>query len=295
MRIAVIAGCEIKANWLFVAVMLVAALSGYLSVYLLAFALVLLHEGCHALAARAFGFMAREIELLPFGGVARIEGLFELNPTAEVVIAAAGPACNLLLIMGALTLGTFLPLPPSKLSFFVDANLGIAALNLLPALPLDGGRMLRGVLSKHFDVVKVTRGCAISGMAVSALLAVLFLWMAFKGTMNFSVLLMAVFLCFSAWREYVQAPWLLYKGFTGKKGALKQADALPVKQLVVRRDMRLGQLVRRFSPGFFHIITVVDENCRRLGTLDEEQVVEALMGRGADEAIGGIMKTRLGI
>ena len=289
MRVAVIAGCDIKVNWLFVVVMVAAALSGYLTLYLLAFALVLLHEGCHALAARAFGFSTREIELLPFGGVARIDGLFELNPNAEIGIAAAGPACNLILLMAALAVDRVLPIPAVHKQLFIDANLGLAALNLLPALPLDGGRILRGVLSKHFDPVKVTRGCAVSGIVVSVLMAAFFVWAGFQGTLNFSVLLMAVFLCYSAWREYAQAPWLLYRSFTGKKGLLRQSASLPVRQLIARRDMRLGRLVRRFSQGYFHVVTVVDDDCRRLGMLDEEQAVEALMNHGADVEIGSVV------
>jgi stage IV sporulation protein FB len=289
MRIAIIAGCEIKVNWLFVAVLFVAALSGYLTVFLLSFTLVLLHEGCHALAARACGFHAREIELLPFGGVARIDGLFELNPAAEAIIAAAGPACNILLLMAALSLNAIFPLPASQLRFFLDVNMGIAALNLLPALPLDGGRILRGLLARHFDIVRVTRICAASGICASALLGALFLWAAIKGTLNLSVLLMAAFLCLSAWREYVQAPYLVYKGFAGKLGSLKRELMLPVRPLVARRDVHLGALVRRFTPGAFHMVTVVDDDCRRLGTLDEEQVVNALFKKGAEAEIGSVL------
>ncbi len=290
MRVAVIAGCEIRANWLFVAVMFVAALTGFLTVFLLSFALVLLHEGCHALAARAFGFSTRQIELLPFGGVARIDSMFELNPTAEVVIAAAGPACNLVLLMAAISIDCLFPLPEEQLRYFIDVNLGLAALNLLPALPLDGGRILRGVLSKHFDPVRVTRGCAVSGIAVSAMLALFFLWMAFHGVMNLSLLLVAVFLCFAAWREYTQAPWLFYKGITGKRASLQQMSALPVRYMIARSDMRLGDLVRRFSLGCFHIVNVVDAECRRLGTLDEEQIVQALLDRGADVELMDALK-----
>jgi stage IV sporulation protein FB len=290
MRIATVAGCDIKAHWLWVAVMLAAAVSGFLTIYLLAFALVLLHELCHAAAARAFGFGVREIELLPFGGVARIEGLFELNPTAEFFIALAGPLCNILLLMAALSLNTFVSLPAKLYRLFVDANVAIAALNLLPALPLDGGRMLRGVLSKHFDVVRVTRACAAAGLAVSIILAGFFLWAAAGGVMNLSVLLMAVFLCVASLKEYAQAPYLLYKGFAGKKGSLQRESALPVKQLAARTDMSLGRLVRRFTPGYYHIVLVVDGDCRRLGTLDEEQVVEALMSRGAEERLGKVLR-----
>jgi stage IV sporulation protein FB len=291
MRIATIAGCDIRANWLFVAVMLAAAVTGWLTVYLVAFALVLLHEVCHALVAHAFGFAAREIELLPFGGVAKIDGMFEMNPTAEFFIALAGPACNLLLLMVAVSLNTLIKLPEKPYTLFVDTNLGIAALNLLPALPLDGGRMMRGLLARHFDVVRVTRGCALAGVIASALLACVFLWAAFHGVMNLSLLLMAVFLCFSAWKEYAQAPYLIYRGLTGKKGCLKRKSALPVRELAARGDMRLGRLARRFSPGYYHIVTVLDDDCRRLGTLDEERAVEALMDGLSEETLERVLRS----
>lgn len=290
MRIATIAGCDIRANWLFVAVMLASAVTGWLTVYLMAFALVLLHEACHALAARAFGFSAREIELLPFGGVAKIDGIFDMNPTAEFFIALAGPACNLLLLMAAVSLNTFVRLPETPYRLFVDANLGIAAVNLLPALPLDGGRMLRGLLARHFDVVRVTRGCALAGIFASALLAGMFLWSAFHGVMNLSVLLMAVFLCFSAWKEYAQAPYLVYRSMTGKKGSLARESALPVRAFAARGDMRLGRLARRFSPGYYHIVAVLDADCRRLGTLDEERAVEALLDGKAEETLERVLR-----
>ncbi len=290
MRVAVIAGCEIRVNWLFLAVMMLAALTGYLTLFLLAFALVLLHELCHALAARAFGFAAREIELLPFGGVARIDGLLEANPTAEILIAAAGPACNLLLLMAAQTINAYFPLPHVQFQLFIETNIAIAALNLLPALPLDGGRMLRGLLARYFDLVRVTRGCAVSGLAVAALLASAFLWAAFRGVWNLSVLLIAAFLALSAWREFAEAPYLTYRTLAGKRGSLRREKVLPVKQLVARADMELGMLVRRFSPGYYHFVTVVDDACRRRVTLGEEQIIEALMKWGADEPLERLLE-----
>lgn len=290
MRIAVIAGCEIRANWLFVVVMVLAALTGWLTLFLLSFALVLVHEVCHALAARALGFSTREIELLPFGGVARIDGLFEMNPTAEVLIAAAGPASNILLFMAAQTVNAYFPLPHVQYQLFIEANIAIAALNLLPALPLDGGRILRGLLARHYDIVRVTRGCAVSGLAVSVLLAAVFVWAAFNGILNLSVLLIAAFIGLSAAREYAQAPYLTYQSMTGKQGSLKRDKALPVKQLIARDDMLLGQLVRRFSPGHYHFVTVVDETCRRRSTLGEEQIIRALMERGAGETLACMLE-----
>jgi stage IV sporulation protein FB len=292
MRIADIGGCAVKLNPLFLAVMVLAALTGYLSIFLLSFAVVLLHECCHALAARSFGFAVREVELLPFGGVARIEGLFELDPTAEVVIAAAGPACNLILLMTAVSLDRFLALPPHWITLFIDVNLGMAALNLLPALPLDGGRMLRGLLSRHFDLIKVTRLCSWAGLAAAAGLAGVFLWASLQGSINLSIALMALFFFLASLRELKQAPFLIYKGLSGKRESLKRNDALPVRHIMARQNMELGSLVRRFTPGWYHMVTVVDDECRPLGAIDEEQVIAALYRVGSSAAVGEVAGKR---
>jgi stage IV sporulation protein FB len=278
MRIADLGFTVVRVDPLFLIVMLIAALTGYLSVFLLSFVVVLLHELCHGLVARAFGFPVREVVLLPFGGVAHIEGMFEMNPSAEFVIAAAGPACNLLLLMAALSLDHYIALPGPWITLFIDVNLGIAALNLLPVLPLDGGRMLRGLLARRWDIVAVTRWCAVLGVVAGAALMALFVWAAMQGSVNLSVALMAVFLTLAALREYRGAPLLLLRGLLGKREALNRHDALPVRHIVARRQMPLGALVRRFLPGWYHMVTVVDDDCRPLGTLDEESIL-SLVGR----------------
>lgn len=120
-------------------------------VLLLASASVLLHELGHALSARWFGVGTREITLYPFGGLAL---LTREPPTAraELVISLAGPAVNLVLaLLGAL-------LVPEPLGGLVVAlNLGLGLFNLLPAFPMDGGRVLRALLSGVWGRLRATQ------------------------------------------------------------------------------------------------------------------------------------------
>ena len=119
------------------------------------FACVFLHEVGHAVAARAFGRATRDITLLPIGGVARIEG-GELNPRAEAWIAIAGPAVNfaiaaLLAIVVSVSSWTNIAdtkqlVKMSPWQQLLIANLVLGGANLIPAFPLDGGRLLRSVL-----------------------------------------------------------------------------------------------------------------------------------------------------
>jgi Zn-dependent protease len=120
------------------------------------FGCVLLHEFGHALTARRFGIATEDITLYPIGGVARLRHM-PRAPGAELLIALAGPAVNLgivLALTAVQTLGLVDSPSPGSASLpgeFVDnlilINLGLALFNLIPAFPMDGGRVLRALLS----------------------------------------------------------------------------------------------------------------------------------------------------
>ena len=124
------------------------------------FGCVFLHELGHAVAAKAFGKKTHDITLLPIGGVARIEG-GSMSAVAEGWVAIAGPAVNFViaiaLLIGSWLSGATLDFDPGqveKLSAaeqLIVANLVLAIFNLLPAFPLDGGRLLRSVLCYWLD------------------------------------------------------------------------------------------------------------------------------------------------
>ncbi|MFT3696370.1 MAG: site-2 protease family protein [Kofleriaceae bacterium] len=119
----------------------------------IAFASVLLHELGHALVARHLGVRISGIELGFFGGAAK---MVELPKTAnhELAIAAAGPAVSLVLAGIGLGLGAMTHVP--LIAWIGYTNLILAAFNLIPALPMDGGRMLRALLTRKMDYVRAT-------------------------------------------------------------------------------------------------------------------------------------------
>jgi len=113
-----------------------------------------LHELGHALAARRYGIGTRDITLYPFGGVASIERMPE-DPDQELVIALAGPAVNFVLaaVGGWLWLAT----SSSLAMAFVLTNLVMGVFNLIPAFPMDGGRVLRAILTKWMGFLPASR------------------------------------------------------------------------------------------------------------------------------------------
>lgn len=171
---------------------------------------VVLHELGHALTARRYGIETREIVLTPIGGVARLDGYPQ--GLAELAIAAAGPLVNLalavVLFFGLVVAG----LPPwgagavvdlpSALQWLLFGNLCLFALNLLPAFPLDGGRILRSALSFLMGQERATRIATRLGMALAAVLglAALVPW-ALGPMFNVLMLLTAFFVLLGATRE----------------------------------------------------------------------------------------------
>lgn len=169
-RIARIAGIETRVHASFAILLAWIAMTAYrqtgsivgsavgLLFVLLTFGSVLLHELGHALAARHYNIPTRAITIYPFGGAAEIMGN-PRTPRQEVAIASAGPAVNVILAL-MFALGTLVTPESGMLAMLVNglalANVGLAVLNMVPALPLDGGRVLRALLTKRFGPLRAT-------------------------------------------------------------------------------------------------------------------------------------------
>ncbi len=161
------------------------------------FALVLFHELAHCLVAARFGVATRAIVLLPIGGVSQMEHIPK-NPRQEFLIAIAGPALNFLLaLLGALLmLASWLQgMAYLAVQTFTALNLMLGLFNVLPAFPMDGGRVLRAGLATRMDYARATRIAGRTGQVLAVLFAVIGL------AYNPYLVLIAVFVWVGASRE----------------------------------------------------------------------------------------------
>ncbi len=230
-RIARVRGIDIKIHVTFFLILLLGALQwannvpdspldgalfGIVLISLL-FTCVTLHELGHSLAAQYFGIPVREIVLTPLGGIAMITRLPE-KPLHELIIALAGPVVNVLiaillfLMTGATmhttildargSLGELFSRPSFEvlLIWLFAANISLAVFNMIPAFPLDGGRVLRAILAMFMTFSAATTVAATIGQIAAVGLGVLGF---ING--NFILILIAVFVFFSAGQENAQA------------------------------------------------------------------------------------------
>jgi Zn-dependent protease len=143
---------------------------------LLVFACVVLHELGHALAARRFGVVTRDIVLLPIGGVARLERM-PARPQQELLVAVAGPAVNvaiaivlvlLMVLSGRST--ALVDLGNGLLETLLLVNVAMVLFNMIPAFPMDGGRVLRSLLALRLPFLQATRIAAGVGQVAALVL-----------------------------------------------------------------------------------------------------------------------------
>lgn len=176
---------------------------------LLVFACVVLHELGHALTARRFGVATRDIVLLPIGGVARLERM-PARPQQELLVAVAGPAVNvviavvLVLLMVLAGRSTALAaLGDGLLETLLLVNVVMVLFNMIPAFPMDGGRVLRALLGLRLSFLQATRIAAGVGQGAAVILGAVGLFFFHNWVLTLAALF--VFLAAGDERAMVQA------------------------------------------------------------------------------------------
>jgi Zn-dependent protease/CBS domain-containing protein len=265
------------------------AWTGLLFMVLL-FACVLAHEFGHIFTARAFGVATPDVTLLPIGGVARLERIPE-EPREEFLIAIAGPAVNVVIALALVALaGAHLDVGAlgsvdnagiSMVDRLAIVNLFLAAFNMIPAFPMDGGRVLRAVLASRMGHTRATEVAAAVGQFVAFLLG-------FAGLFwNPMLIFIAVFVYLAAASEAHMV-------------ALRaMAHGVPVTNAMMTQFARLTpqahvdeavQTLLRTSQGEF---PVVDGGGKPVGLLGRHDLIRALKQLGPDARVADVMNMKM--
>jgi Zn-dependent protease/CBS domain-containing protein len=259
--------------------------------FLLIFLCVLLHELGHAFAAKAYGIRTVDITLLPIGGVARMERMPE-KPAQELVVAIAGPLVNvviaaaLLLVLavtGNLDFGEVLdPTRFNALWALLYTNVMMVVFNLIPAFPLDGGRVLRALLATRLSYERATQIAATVGQALALLMGI---WAFSKGPA--SLALIAIFIYMGAESE---------SSFVQMRHA---TSGIPVSSAMVTRfetlnsRATLDQAVDALLGSSQHEFPVLDDNGGFAGLLTKHDLLVALRKAGPETPVNDVMLTGL--
>ena len=254
---------------------------------------IFLHELMHIAAARMLHVRVHELELTPAGGAARLENLWRLRPGQVAAVALAGPAANLFLMVLAAALCWWNMLEPQLAAALIEQNLIICLFNLLPALPMDGGRILCGMLSRRMSPAAAARAGTGISCLLSIALSLLSAYGMLRGRLNITLPMAAAFLLVSAGRERRQAEFSMIESLTGRAAELWAEGALPMKWLAVSGEMTVREIAARLKPRHMHLIAVYDEELKLTEVLGEDRLTAALMADGEQrmgEIAGSVKK-----
>ena len=255
------------------------------------FAIVVLHELGHALAARRYGIGTKDITLLPIGGVARLDRMPE-EPRQELAIAIAGPAVNVVLalifmLIARITHGSSgwsMGLFPGEglAAELVRINVVLVLFNMIPAFPMDGGRVLRALLAMRLGYNRATAIAARLGQAFAVLFGL-------YGMFKLEQPLLAVIAIFI---------WIVASAESGSIQVRSALGDTLVEQVMIRQLHVLspGDTLRRaveyVLAGFQQDFPVVTGG-RLAGLLTRTDLLKALAERGQDSLIGDTMRERV--
>ena len=262
-----------------------AAVAGVIFI-LTVFLCVVLHEFGHALTARRFGIKTRDIILLPIGGLARLERL-PTQPLQELWVALAGPAVNVVIAIGLFvwlkltaTLEPMQGLTVTAGPFFeriMAVNIFLVVFNMIPAFPMDGGRVLRAILATRQDYGRATQIAASIGQAIAVVFG-------FVGLFYNPLLL---FIAFFVWIGASQE-----SGMAHLQSAI---EGIPVQQAMItdfktlRTNDSLDRAVELTLAGSQKDFPVAD-NGRVEGILTQTDLMKALSDRKQHPTVASVIQ-----
>jgi len=299
-KIARIFGIPIYLHWTFLILMVWLAMSQImegastsealqgLAFPLAMFGCVVLHELGHAVAAQRFGVSTRDITLLPIGGVARLERMPE-KPSEELVVALAGPLVNVVIALLLYTAGTRVAFRSEDPEMLVHGgmlgrlllvNVFLVLFNLIPAFPMDGGRVLRSLLAMTIDYGKATRIAA----GVGQFLAIVFAYIGLQ--YNPFLILIALFVWIGAQSEATQVSERL------ELEGNSVGDAMLTDFAMLRPTDTLGHAVELLLAGSQHDFPVFEESAF-VGVLSRSDLMRGLSLSGRDATVEAFVQPGL--
>ncbi|MGG4503036.1 M50 family metallopeptidase [Paenibacillus polymyxa] len=272
-------GVTLSLHPLFVLVMLTSVLTGHFIEIMTLFTLVFIHELGHATAASLLGARLLSIQMLPFGGVAVIEDQGKLNAWKEIVIALAGPLQNGIMIIILLWLRHVSGLEHDYVNYIIQGNAVIALFNLLPILPLDGGKILQSLISLFFSYHRTLVWTFRASIVTSLLFCLYGISPLLRQDepLHLNLLAVGIFLLYSNIVDYRNIPYRFIRFLLGRdelfyREAAKGSIALPIVSLPVKH---LEPVLRLFRRDRYHMVYVMNEQGRIVAVLPEQRLIRS--------------------
>jgi len=264
----------IKLNKYCIPYIIILLLVGFRGHLFIVFVFVILHEVIHYLTARKLGFSGFHIEILPFGASLKLKHLDEASNTEDLIISISGPMMNF--VLAVIFYAALRKYNCKELYELFIINLSLGVFNLLPAFPLDGGRILRDILSKKFLYKKASKITVYVSYILGILLLISYFVFLFCGVNNLNLILISFFILSCSVKEKRRIVYVIVEDIMKKRLKFIKNGIIENRIISVfyKKDLLFG--LSMIDKNKYTILTVLDEDMKVIKLIYEEEIINAL-------------------
>ncbi|MDD9269857.1 M50 family metallopeptidase [Paenibacillus sp. GCM10023248] len=272
-------GTTYRFHPLFTLVMIGSALTGYFLEAITLFGIVLVHELGHLTAANGLGWRVKEVQLLPFGGVLVVDELGTVPTWEELVVAVAGPIQHVWMILLAYFMKMLEIGAGTWWDYFIEANLMILLFNLIPVMPLDGGKIMQSLLGYLLSYHNTILYTVWISMFLSFAIIVMAVIQLASGQLPLNILVIGIFLLVSNWYAYRQMPYHFFRFLIGRGSRVSRllSRGTLAQPIVITKQRTMADTLKLFMREKYHLIYIVNEAGRIQAILPEQQLVSGYL------------------
>lgn len=266
---------QIKLSVLTIPVIAFCIIADMYMMLTIAFVSLTLHELCHVYMARRLCISVDSIDIQPCGFAAKM-GDKDIPIKDEFAIASCGPAFSIVCGCICLSVIRLFEFQTELLFSFAIFNLTLGAVNLLPVIPLDGGRMLRALLSTHISPRKCHRLCCFIGLMISFAVCVCGAYCYMKGIVNFSLPVIGILMLLGTLSEFWHSDKIQLSAIMRRSNTLQSGKRLQVCYHAFSCTTDVKTVMSLLNANKYNIIDVIDNNMNVIATIDEGQLFDSV-------------------
>ena len=275
-------GIAVKCHPLVVFVIPTAAVFGLLDVLLLSVISLGIHEFAHLIFAKRLGVRVIELEILPIGCVARIDPDSLAISRDELFIALAGPISSLSMGITLYAVFGILEIEAKTATQLIGINLILCFINLIPALPLDGGRVLRSLIASRTGYSSATKLSSYLGVFIGICISALGIYTVITDKANITIFVVGLTIVLSALSELKSVSSTSIKSITMRAAKIYSGRHYRTLTTAMKSSTRAHDAIVLLSSSHYNVICVVDDDMKRIGEIDEGRLLEGISKYGSN-------------